>query len=74
MEIVKNMFKINLKNFNLFTILSILFILAGIFLWIYWGLRYGIWYDIGIYSITIVLVLPGLIGFLLSLMEKEEED
>ena len=74
MEIVKNMFKINLKNFNLFTALSILCLLAGIFFWIYWGLRYGIWYDIGIYSITIVLVVPGVIGFLLSLMEKEEED
>ncbi len=74
MEIVKNMFNINFKNFNLFTVLSILCLLAGILFWIYWGLRYGIWYDIGIYSITIVLVIPGVIGFLLSLMEKEEED
>jgi hypothetical protein len=29
-------------------------------------------YDIGIYSITIVLVIAGIIGILLTLMEKEE--
>jgi len=72
MDVIKNMFKINLKNFNIFTVLSILCFLAGFLFWIYWGLRYGIWYDIGIYAITIVFVVPGLIGILLSLMEKEE--
>jgi hypothetical protein len=69
----KNMLKINVKNFNMYTIISILFILAGLLLWISWGIRYGIWYDIGIYSLTIVLVLPGTIGTIISLMEKEEE-
>jgi hypothetical protein len=67
------MLKINVKNFNMYTIISILFILAGLLLWISWGIRYGIWYDIGIYSLTIVLVLPGTIGTIISLMEKEEE-
>jgi len=67
------MLKINVKNFNMYTIISILFILAGLLLWISWGIRYGIWYDIGIYSITIILVLPGIIGTIISLMEKEEE-
>jgi uncharacterized ion transporter superfamily protein YfcC len=64
--------KIDIKNFNFYTILSILFLLAGIFIWIYWGTRYGVWYDIGIYSLVIVMVLPGIIGILLSLIEKEE--
>jgi len=68
------MFKINIKNFNIFTVLSIIFLLAGIIHYIYWGNRYGVWDDIGIYSLTIVLVIPGIIGILLSLMEKEEED
>lgn len=66
------MVKINLKNFNVYTILSILFLLAGILHYIYWGARYGIWYDVGIYSITIVLVLPGVLGIILSLLETEE--
>jgi hypothetical protein len=74
MSIIKDMFKINIKNFNIFTILSIFFLLAGIFHFLYWGARYGIWYDIGIYSITIVMIIPGIIGIILSLMEKEEED
>ena len=69
-----NMFNINIKKFNIFTVLSILFLLAGIIHYIYWGTRYGVWDDIGIYSLTIVLVIPGIIGILLSLMEKEEED
>ena len=71
---IKNILKIDLKNFNLFTIFSILVLLAGIFHYIYWGIRYGEWADIGIYSLTIVLVIPGIIGIILSLMEKNEED
>lgn len=66
------MIKLNMKKFNIYTILSSLLILASIIHWIYWGSRYGIWYDIGIYSITIVLLVPGIIGFILSIMEKEE--
>ncbi|MBU0496742.1 MAG: hypothetical protein KKC68_09125 [Candidatus Thermoplasmatota archaeon] len=56
----------NSKYINLKSILSILLILAGIILYISWGVRYGVWYDIGIYSITIVLVLAGLFGFILA--------
>ena len=64
--------KLTLKNFNFYTIASILSLLAGILFYIYWGTRYGVWYDIGIYSIVIVLVMFGIIGILLTLMEKEE--
>jgi hypothetical protein len=69
MDILK---RIDIKNFNILTIFSILVLLAGILIYIYWGTRYGVWYDIGIYSLVIVFVLPGIIGILLSLMEKEE--
>ena len=74
MEIMKYIPKINIKNFNIYTILSILFLLAGLLHYIYWGIRYGEWGDIGIYSITAVMMIPGIIGIFLSLMEKEEED
>jgi len=67
------MIKINFKNFNMYTIISILFLLGGLIHYIYWGIRYGIWYDIGIYSLTIVLVLPGIIGIIFSLMEENEK-
>lgn len=68
------MIKLNFKNFNEYTVLSALFLLGGLIHYIYWGIRYGVWYDIGIYSITIVLVLPGIIGIILSLMDKEEKN
>ena len=70
---VKNMIKINVKNVNMFTILSLLALIAGVGFYFYWGSRYGVWYDIGIYSITIVLVLSGVIGTILSLLEKSED-
>jgi len=73
MSIIKDLLNIKLKNFNIYTILSILFLLGGIIHYIYWGIRYGIWYDIGIYSLTIVLILPGIIGIFLSLMDKKED-
>jgi hypothetical protein len=72
-ETTKNRFGINIKNFNIFTLLSILLIIIGLAHYIYWGIRYSVWSDIGIYSITIVLVLPGIIGLFLTLMDKKEE-
>ena len=73
MDMIKNIFRINLKKFNIFTLLAILLLLAGLIHWLYWGARYGVWTDIGIYSLTIVLVLPGIIGILLTLHEKETD-
>lgn len=73
-ETPKKMFRINLRNFNFFTLLSILLIIAGLAHYIYWGTRYGVWTDIGIYSITVVLVIPGIIGIILTLMDKKEEE
>ncbi|MBN2065292.1 MAG: hypothetical protein JW771_00600 [Candidatus Thermoplasmatota archaeon] len=67
------MLKLNLKNINSYTILSLLFLIAGIGIYLYWGMTHDVWYDTGIYAITIVFVLPGIIGFVLSLMEKPED-
>ena len=68
-----DLLKINMKKFNIFTLVSLLLLLAGIMFYIYWGVRFGVWYDIGIYSITIVLVLGGILGAVVSLWEKPEE-
>ena len=67
------MFKINMKNFNIYTVLSILFIIAGVGIWISWIIRFGVVYDIGIYSLAIVFIIPGIVGFILSLMDKGED-
>ncbi len=68
-----NMINIDTKNFNVFTILSLLILVTGIVFYIYWVGRYGVWYDIGIYSITIVFVLSGILGTILSLYKKIDE-
>ena len=67
------MMKINIKKFNVFTLISLLLLIFGVGLYIYWGVRFGVWYDIGIYSVTSVLVISGIVGILLSLYEKTEE-
>jgi hypothetical protein len=67
--------KPSLKNINAYTIVALIVLLAGLVLYISWGLRYNVWADIGIYSITIVLVLGGLLGAILSLtFEKTDEE
>ncbi len=67
--------KPTLKNINAYTIFAIIVLIAGLLLYITWGLRYNVWYDIGIYSITIILVLGGLFGAILSLtFDKTEEE
>jgi len=68
------MIKLNIKNFNIYTILSILFLLGGFINYISWGIRYGVWFDTGIYSITIVLVIPGIVGTIISLMDKQKQN
>jgi len=65
---------ISMKNINAYTIVALITLIAGLLLYITWGIRYNVWTDIGIYSITIILVLGGLIGAVLSLtFERTEE-
>jgi hypothetical protein len=66
--------KPSLKNFNAYTIAAIIIFIAGLLLYISWGLRFNVWYDIGIYSITIILILGGLLGAILSLTFDKTED
>ena len=60
------------KYLNIKTIASLIILFTGIVLYLYWGVRYGIWYDVGIYSITILLVLGGIFGFLLTTHSEEQ--
>jgi hypothetical protein len=63
----------DIKKYNFKTVLSLLLLIAGVLFYIYWGVTYGVWANIGIYSITIVFVLAGIFGMLLSLLEDEEK-
>jgi len=67
------MIKLDLKKLNIFTIISLMLLLAGILFYIYWGIRFGVWSDVGIYSITIVFVLGGLLGTIITLMETSQD-
>ena len=62
---------IRLKNFNAYTVLSLLVLIVGIGSYVAWGLTYGVWIDIGVYALTIVFVLSGIFGTLISLADKE---
>jgi hypothetical protein len=67
--------KPSLKNINAYTIFALIVLITGLLLYISWGLRFNVWADIGIYSITIILVLGGLFGTILSLtFEKTDEE
>jgi hypothetical protein len=67
--------QLSIKNFSAYTVFALLVLLGGILLWITWGIQYGVWSDIGIYSITIILVLGGLLGTIISLsIEKTKEE
>jgi hypothetical protein len=69
------MIKINRKKFNIFTLISLLLFIAGILFYISWIIRFpNAWADIGIYSITIVFTLAGLLGILITLYETPEEE
>ncbi len=57
-------------------IISILYgILAalGISLYVGWSIMYGTWFDVGLYSISALMIGFGLIGFFLYSI-KEEKD
>ncbi len=69
-----NLIKINKKKFNIFTLISLLLIIAGILFYLSWVIRFpNAWGDIGIYSITIIFVLAGFFGVIVTLYESPEE-
>ena len=67
------MIKLDMKNMNVFTIISFLMFLAGILFYIYWGMRFGVWADVGIYSVTVFFVLSGILGMVLTLYQQSDK-
>ena len=54
---------------NGWTILSLVVLLLGVAFWLYMGLTYGNWTDVGVYAIGITLIGFGVAGALVSLGE-----
>ncbi|HDH81503.1 MAG: DUF3149 domain-containing protein [Thermoplasmata archaeon] len=60
------------EKINAGVIVSVLSIAAGLIFYIGWNAKYGAWTDVGIYSITAILVAFGIGGYLLSTAPKKE--
>lgn len=56
--------------FNGWTALSLLVLLLGVAFWLYMGLTYGNWTDVGVYALGITLVGFGVAGTLASMSRR----
>ena len=52
---------------NGWTILSLVVLLLGVAFWLYMGVTYNNWTDVGVYAVGIVLIGFGLVGAAVSL-------
>ena len=59
---------------NRWTILSLAVLLLGVAFWLYMGLTYENWADVGVYSIGITLVGFGVAGALASMASPRRAD
>jgi len=57
-------------RFTAWTALSLLVLLLGVGFWLYMGLNFGSWSDIGVYSVGIVLIGFGVAGTLASIASR----
>lgn len=60
-------FKMDLK-----LIISALSLIAGILFYILWGITYNVWADVGIYSVSAVLIGFGVLGLLFCKIGEEK--
>jgi hypothetical protein len=50
----------------------VLLMITGLTMLLTWGIVFGIWWDIGLYSVLVLLIGGGLIGTILYSMPEEE--
>lgn len=51
-------------------VISIVIILVGVLVYFSWGLLYNSWFDRGVYSLVVPLILFGVFSLLLSLLKE----
>lgn len=54
-------------------IASLLAIAIGLIFYIGWGINYGVWADIGIYSVSVFFIGLGVLGTILYKLEEKED-
>ncbi|HEC81286.1 MAG TPA: hypothetical protein ENI42_02505 [Thermoplasmatales archaeon] len=50
---------------------SLLVLACGIIFYVGWSSMYNVWTDIGVYSVSIIFILLGALGFLISSSEEK---
>ena len=50
----------------------VLLIMVGLILFLVWGLVFGIWWDVGLYTVLLMFFGFGIVGFLLYSMKETE--
>ena len=54
--------------------LSFALLLGAVVFYVGWSIAYGDWYDIGLYSVSVILILFGVLGMLLSHYKIKQEE
>jgi hypothetical protein len=60
-------------RWNAKSVVSMLVLAIGAIFYIAWGAFYGVWTDIGVYSLAIVMVAFGAAGLLYNWTPEQEE-
>ncbi|MCL4334285.1 MAG: DUF3149 domain-containing protein [Candidatus Thermoplasmatota archaeon] len=54
--------------------LSFVLLLGSVAFYVGWSIAYGDWNDIGLYSVSVILILFGILGIVLSHYRIKEEE
>ncbi len=54
--------------------LSFALLLGAVVFYVGWSIAYGDWYDIGLYSVSVILILFGILGMMLSHYKIKQEE
>ncbi len=54
--------------------LSFALLLGAVVFYVGWSIAYGDWYDIGLYSVSVILILFGILGIVLSHFRIKQEE
>ncbi len=54
--------------------LSFALLLGAVVFYVGWSIAYGDWYDIGLYSVSVILILFGVLGMMLSHYKIKQEE
>ncbi|MEM0127978.1 MAG: DUF3149 domain-containing protein [Thermoplasmatales archaeon] len=53
--------------------LSLILVVGAVVFYLGWSITYGDWNDIGLYSISVILILFGILGVVVSRLKMREE-